>query len=1092
MRTLRWLVAIAIAVALAPEAIMAQQPAQITGRVTGDVGQPLGSVQVFIPSLNIGTLSRADGNFTLTVPAGRFTPGESVEVQASMVGFRRATTSVALQPGTVTLNFEMGIDPLRLEEIVVTGAGLTARAERLGTARSTVTDEQVVRASESNIITALAAKSPNLITTNSGGDPGTSTAIRIRGTSTLAGTGQPTIIVDGMPINNATRVPGLRGAGGSELQGPAYGNRAIDINPDDIESIEILKGPSAMSILGASAGASGAILITTKRGRPGVTRYSFRSEMQLDRPVNHLPVQQRFTSGTGGEATPCLAAPTPGCFHNNSNWGPLIPAGTPVFDHGRELFGTGRMFDNTLTMSGGTEATTFYLSFGALNHNGFVEGDSDQFQRYTTRLNATHELRNNLQVGGNIAYAQTEGSFIDRGNTTNGIMLPAFRAPPDFNHREYLDPEFGLHRSYRFPRPRAQDLVADRGWDNPFFAIENNPHDQWTGRVYGNVTASWQALPWLQVNYALGADYSSDDRSEAMHVSASGGQSGGQLSRHQFFERIIDHTLTATATWTLNPEIGGTFSVGQNLNEEYMRQIYVRGNTFIAPFPYKLENTVTRQLPSDREYRRRLAGHYAQAEVDYAEQLFLTGRVRVDGSSTFGRDNQFATYPGGQVAWVFTRTLDLPEDIITFGRLRLAYGQSGQEPELYQLDDTFEGTLLTDFNPGARMLPSLGGFGGLYSSAELGNPNIKPERVGELDAGFDLSFLDGRFDLGVTYYLSNARDVIFDVDVPPSTGATSVVLNAAEIENRGWEVTFNTRAVQTPDFGLNVGLNWARNRNEVLSLGNIGVDEQGNPIPRELTSFSTSFTGLGQTFAEVGQPVGIMRGTSFVRCGLSPATVGSLNVEQACQGQPHGAVYIGDTGFPVTDPNTRILGDMNPDWTGGLNAEAVFRGIRLSAFLEHRQGGNTFNMTRGSMRQFGTHLDTDIRDQAARPWIEWLDHASILGTAFGPGANTPVQLGQTWFTGWTTQQDLLVEDATHTRLRELSLAYTFTQPWVTQTLGLSGVDVRVTGRNLALWTDYTGYDPDIHLGGAALGNRGIDWWVLPTARSWVFSVGLTR
>jgi TonB-linked SusC/RagA family outer membrane protein len=1087
MNQLRRFLAVMVALAVVPAWAAAQEPATITGRVLNERGMPAVAATVVVTELGMSALTNPDGRYLIIVPAARV-QGQQVTVGVSSLGYRASSATVRLVAGTtVTQDFTLSVDALRLDEIVVTGAGLAARAERLGTARATVTDQQVVRSGETNVITALSAKTPNLVTGNSGGDPGSNQSIRIRGTSTLAGTGQPAVIVDGMVVSNAARVGGTRGALGSTLQGPAYANRAIDINPDDIESIEVLKGPAAMSLLGASAGASGAILITTKRGRAGATRFTFRSEMQMDRPVGYLPLQQRFTSGTGGNATPCLVNPTPGCTHNNPNWGPEIPAGTPVYDVGRALYDTGRLFDNNLTMSGGTEATTFFLSLGALSHNGFVIGDSDQFERYTVRLNAGHELRNNVQIGGNIAYAQTQGRFLDRGNSTNAIFLPAFRGPPDFDHRQYLDPTFGLHRSYRFPMPRAQDLVRDRGWDNPFFVLNNHRNTQETGRVYGNVTMNWQALPWLQVNYMLGADHAADDRSEAYHPSASGGQVGGQLSRHQFTERILDHTLTATASWTLSPEVMGTFSLGQNLNEEYMRQVYVRGNTFIAPEPFKLENTVTRQLPSDREYRRRIAGHYAQAEVDYAQQLFLTGRVRVDGSSTFGED-RFATYPGGQLAWVFTRTLGMPEDgLLNFGRFRLAYGQSGQEPGLYNLDDTFQGTAMADFNPGSLTLPSLGGFGGLYSSAGRGNPNIRPERVSEIDAGFDLSFLQQRVDLGVTYYLSNARDVIFSVATPPSTGATSVVMNAGEIENRGWELTFNARPVQRADYGFNFGLNWARNRNEVISLGEIAPG-----VRRQLTGFGSSFTGLGQSFAEVGFPVGVMRGTSFLRCGISTDTIGGVVVNDVCAGQPHGAVYIAANGLPVTDPNPRVLGNADPDWTAGLNLEAAIRGVRLSAFVEHRQGGSTFNMTRGSMRQFGTHADTEIRDQAARPWIEWLDHQSILGTAFGPGAATPVQLGQSWFAGWTAQQDLLVEDATHTRVREISLAYTFNQPWVMRTLGLGSIDARITGRNLFLITDYTGYDPDISLGGAAIGNRGIDWWVPPTARSFVLSIGLTR
>jgi TonB-linked SusC/RagA family outer membrane protein len=1088
MSQLRRFFAVLVCFAVLPTWASAQQPVTITGRVTSDVGAPLVAASVVIQELGIGSLTTGDGRYMLNVPAAR-AQGQEVTLAVTTLGYRGASATIRLTPGeTITRDFTLGTDPLRLDEIVVTGAGLAARAERLGTARATVTEEQVVRASEPNVIAALSAKTPNLVTGSAGGDPGANQSIRIRGTSTLAGTGQPAIIVDGMIVSNAARVQGQRGAAGSALQGPAYSNRAIDINPDDIESIEVLKGPAAMSLLGASAGASGAILITTKRGRAGATRFTLRSEMQLDQPLRYLPLQQRFTSGTGGNPNPCLVNPTPACTHNLPNWGPAIPAGTPTYDIGRLLYDQGTMFDNNLTMSGGTEQTTFFLSLGSLNHNGFVVGDADQFERYTVRLNAAHEVRQNVRVGGNIAYAQTQGRFLDRGNSTNAIFLPAFRGPPDFDHRNYLDPTFGFHRSYRFPMPRAQDFVRDRGWDNPFFVLNNHRNQQETGRVYGNVNLNWRALPWLQVNYTLGGDFAADDRSEAYHASASGGQVGGQLSRHQLTERILDHTLTATASWELSPEVSGTFSLGQNLNEEYMRQVYVRGNTWLAPEPFKLENTLTRQLPTDREYRRRIAGHYAQAEVDYAQQLFFTGRARLDGSSTFGLDNQFALYPGAQLAWVFTRTLGMPEEgFLPFGRLRIAFGQSGQEPDLYLLSTTYLGTQLIDFNPGSLTLPTRGGFGGMRTSNTLGNPDIKPERVSEIDVGADLALLDHRLDLGVTYYYSDARDVIFSVQTPASTGFNFVNTNAAHIRNQGWELSLNTRPVQTPDFGLNLGLNWARNRNEVLDLGEI---QPGMARPR--TGYGNSFTGIGQSFVEVGQPVGVMRGTSFLRCGISEGTISNINVSEVCAGQPHGAVYIGTNGFPVTDPNTRVLGNADPDWTAGLNFEAAFRGVRLTAFLEHRQGGNTLNMTRGSMRQFGTHADTDVRDQAAQPWINWLDHRMRVGSAFGPGADVPVQLGQAWFTGWTTQQDLLVEDATHTRLREVSLAYTFTQPWVSRTLGLSSIDARVTGRNLWLNTDYAGYDPDVSLGGAAISNRGIDWWVPPSARSFVFSVGLVR
>lgn len=1091
MRKLRWLLlATLVAVASAPTGVLGQGPTTVTGRTSGPAGEPESGVLVRINSLNVGTTSGPGGNYTLVVPAGRVGSGQQVTITASRLGLSSQSRSITLQPGgTVTQNFTLSRDALLLEEVVATGAGTESRAERLGTARTAVSSEVITRANEPNLITALAAKAPNVVTTQASGEPGAGTSVRIRGVSTLVGNAEPAIIVDGVIINNNARSTGNPQTGGN-LGGVVSTNRAFDLNPDDIQSIEILKGPAATSILGASAGAGGAILITTKRGRPGATRFTMRSTMQFDEAAGDVPLQTRFGSGNAGSATPCLASPTPGCTHNNPTWGPALAAGTPTYDHASELFENGFMWDNTLTASGGTENTTFYLSLGALTHDGFIVTDKDKYQRYTVRLNAEHNVRDNLRVGGNFSYVQTDGSFVSRGNNVNGLLLGALRTPPEFNNREYLDATYGLHRSYRFPMPRAPefDLInGSRGFDNPFFAINQHLNVGEVGRIIGNLNTNWEPLPWLAVNYRVGVDYANDDRTEALHVSASGAAAGGTITRWQFYDRILDSNLTATANYTFGSSLSGAVSVGQNLNETYFRQIFVNAQQLIAPQPFKLSNTVNRSPPTDAETRRRLEGYFVQASADYNDQLFLTARLRNDGASTFGIENNRAWYPGASAAWTFTRTLGIPENILSHGKLRAAYGESGQEPAVYQLQDIFTAAGIADFNPGSILVPILGGFGGLYTGATLGNPGIKPERVGELDIGTDLAFFGDRANVSLSYYSTHAEDVIFAVNTAPSIGYTAEVLNAGEIENRGWELALNLKPIQRGDLSLDIGLNWARNRNEVVSLGEIAPG-----VPRTVTGYSTSFTG-STTHAQVGEPVGIFRGFGWVRCGISPSQVtASLNIDAACAGAPKGAVYIDATGRPLLDPTERIIGDPNPDWTGGLNAELSFRGVRLSAFLDHRQGGDVFNMTRGSLQSLGVHGNTDIRDAAPAPWSTFYPEYEVVGP--GASTNLPAGWAQGWFSnlGGLGSREHLMEDGTFTRLREVSLAYTFTQPWVRRATGLSSIDARISGRNLKLWTDYTGFDPEVHTGGAAVANRGIDWFTNPTSRAFVISIGLNR
>lgn len=421
-RIVRHLLTAASVVALLPAWAAAQEGATVTGRVTSQFGVPLLYANVAIEELGVGILTRDDGQYSIAIPAGRV-QGQEVTLRAKMLGYRAQSVTVRLTPGaTIEQNFALAADPLRLEEVVVMGAGTERLAERLGTARANVSGEAIQRANEPNVLAALAAKVPNVITTQASGEPGAGTSIRIRGTSTFF-SGQPAIVVDGMPINNTARSTDNPQTGGI-LGGVVVTNRAFDLNPDDVESIEILKGPAAMSILGASVGSGGAILITTRRGRPGATRYTLRSSVQFDRASNFVPLQRRFGSGTGGVATGCLATLTPGCTHNNPTWGPALAAGTPTYDHSRELFETGsRMIDNALTISGGTDQTTFHLSVSQLNHQGFIVGDRDQYERYTLRLNADHRLRDNLRVAGNVSYAQTQGSFVSRGNNINGLLL---------------------------------------------------------------------------------------------------------------------------------------------------------------------------------------------------------------------------------------------------------------------------------------------------------------------------------------------------------------------------------------------------------------------------------------------------------------------------------------------------------------------------------------------------------------------------------------------------------------------------------------------------------------------------------------------
>lgn len=1103
LRVVHWLIVLT-AIALVSTRAFAQESVTITGRVTSaEEGRPLAQASVTVPSLNIVAYVNDAGNYRLVIPAAR-AQGQSVTILARMIGKRTQSAVVTLSSGaTLQRNFQLATDPLRLEEVVVTGAGTQTLAERLGTARATVSAATIQRTNETNVVTALAGKIPNVVTNQGSGDAGASTAIQIRGVKSISGS-SPLIIIDGVPTNNATRAGAT--LGGSGLGAPVP-NRAADINPEDIESIEILKGAAATSIYGASAGSAGAILITTKRGRAGQTTYTVHSTYQADKPVKFIPVQRMYGVGSGGVSSQCF---TLNCTiaANFFSWGPKLAPTVDTYDHAREVYETGKIWDNTVAMSGGSDRTSFYLSAGSLSQDGFITGNKDFLHRYTVRFNGSHSLTEKLTFGASGSYVQTKGGGEDRGNSTNGVGIGALRQPPDFNARLYLDPVSGLARSWRFPNPGPTAFTNNRGFDDPFYAINQDQLTSETGRYYGNVNANWTPLHWLTVTETLGADYNNDDRTFGL-ARSSAGTTGGSLERWTYYDRIIDNNLIATGKWQPLSRMETSLSIGQNLDETFFRQVDVTGLTLIAPTPFKLSNTTTRTVPSDAETRRRIQGYFGQWTGDFYDQLFLSARLRNDGNSALGIGHQRAWYPGWSAAWSFTKALHLPESVVKFGKARVAYGESGQQPPLYSTQDIFTTSSFADFNPGSLQVPTLNGIGGLYPSAGRGNKDIKPERVRETEAGVDLNLFNGISDLSVTNYSSRSSDVVFGVSLPATTGYTSVSLNAGALTNKGWEVSTSLRPITRQDFAVEFSANWARNRNLVTSLGAIDAQLQGKvpmptpancgpeaKVPRCVTGVGSSFSGQS-TAAQVGYPFGIWRSTDFARCGRGLTTIGPDNIAAACTGAPDGALYIAASGFPITDGTERAIGNPSPNWTGGFSADVTIKGVQLSAFLDHRSGGDVLNMTRSSMYQYGTHKDTELRGTTVTFGKNMLCHnktCNVLnGPVVGPGANTPVVLGEAWFTGLGATGGPIttrLEDATFTRLREISIGYTFRNGLVGMMGGSRALDVKLSGRNLRLWAKYSGLDPETNIGGAANSNRGIDWFGTPLDRAVVVSFAL--
>ncbi len=1091
-----------------PALLAAQEPVTITGKVTSDAGQGLSQVEVAIPALGLGALSKDDGGYVVVVPGARVS-GQTVTLVARRLGYKSQSAQVTLTAGGVTHDFVLAANPLQLGEVVVTGAGTSTSTEKLGNVRNHVDADIIQRAGEINAVQSLAGKAPNVTVVQQSGDPGASSFINIRGINSILGSNQPLFIVDGVPIDNATFSTSnfnrlddgggtaIGGGGGfGQTEGTVVTNRASDLNPNDIESVEILKGPAASAIYGARA-AAGVILITTKSGRSGPTHFTFRSSTSVD-DVNHTyPLQTSWSQGDFGVHADTAGGQcdVPNGFCRRS-WGLAIPAGATVFDHAGDIYRVGHTLDNGFTVSGGNDRTTFYLSGDNAYDQGVFVGPNNSYSRSTIRAKASHRVVDNLKLGADLSFADSRAKYIQRGNNVNGVQLGDLRTPPEFNNLPYLDATYQQHRSYLFQHPTATSTFDDRGFDNPFFVIYQDLNSANVGRVYGNVNAEYLPMPWLKINYSLGADYSADERLEGLPI-ASSSFTGGRVVEGKIVNYQIDHNLTATATYTVSPDLGGTLTLGQNLNTRNNRQLGGVGRDLIAAQPFKLSNTVTRDLPLDNETVIHDASWFGQGTLDIKSQLFLAAAVRNDGSSTFGTSNLRSWFPKGSLAWEFTKAIG-EQSWLSYGKARVAYGEAGVEPVPYLTSQNFVSDILGGIAQGTGNTPTQNGIGGLASSLTKAATSLKPERTKEFEAGVDLGLFKDRADASVTWYSKKSQDVILAQPLAPSTGYTRQGANAASIQNRGWEVALNLRPLQKADYGWDVGLQWARNRNKVLSLGGeqfITIGDFNNQV------------------AMLGQPIGVYLGSGFLRCGVSSgqnvvdvAGGGTDTLGAVCSGMAKGALYLGTDGFPVQDPDLRIVQDPNYSWTGSVRSAIRYKKFQVSGLVDIRHGGQIWNGTKGALWSYGTHLDTQQRADCTSPTActgnlktfgqgGWWD-----GPVVGPGQGVAVPIGENWFKfiaacPFIGIDEPCIEDGGFVKLREVSVAYTLDAPWVQRSLGFSSIDIRVSGRNLKTWTKYTGYDPETNLGGAissGAGAGGVDYFNNPQTRSFVFAITLNH
>lgn len=1053
----------------------------ISGKVTDQEGQALIGASILVKGSTSGTVTDIDGNYSLNVPAG------STTLIISYTGFNTQEVAIGAS-NVVNVTLQEGVT---LETAVVTALGINKEEKALGYAVQSVDAAELLKANESNFVSSLSGKVAGLQVTSSTGTAGASSFFLIRGASTISGNNQPLIIIDGVPIDNSQYRSGTAGA----VASVAYSNRAIDINQAEIETVSVLKGAAATALYGSLAG-NGAIIITTKRGKAGQkVNVDFSTSLTVSE-VNKLPeLQDVYSQGVDGiyrgpETRQALSwgARLDTLVYDGSDFawdknGRIVgrsanPSGKPVEAYDRyKFYQKGISSNSNVAISAGNTNSSLRFSLGYLTEKGVVP--NNDFERINMGLNADTKLGDKLNLGVGVQYIRSGGTRIEQGSNVSGVMLGLLRTPNTFDNSNGTDDpddvtayEFadGRPRGYRGLNPSNTST-----YDNPYWTAHNNPLTDQVNRLVGNFSISYNPTDWLNISWRPGIDYYSDFRKQYFAIH-SASLPAGQVFQDQYFSYRWNSDLLATGSFDLTETIGLNITLGHNMREFKVDQLFIQGDGLVIPEFYDLSNASSSYTFADNNINRNTGG-FAVVDLNVGSFLYVNGTVRIEKDLSLPEENNTYPYYSASASLVWSELLGLsPSSPLSFGKVRASYGRVGLGTFAYSTATYFNAANYADGWTNGILFP-FKGQAAFTLSDQLGNPTLKPEVKDSWEVGLDLRFLRNRIGLDVTYYNSLSKDIILAVPVTGSSGFTSFIQNSAELSNKGIEVVLSATPVQSKDFNWDLNVNFTKNTNNVEKLAE-GVDQV----------FLGGFTGAS-TRAVVGVPYGSIFGFGFYK-------------------DASGKRVIGSDGYPVIDPNEKAFNSALPDYTIGIRNTFSWRGLSLSALLDIKQGGYVWNGTRGALYYFGTHgdigklrdtetvFDGNVAQYDSEGNLVLYDHDNNASTPDIPkttGANTQtVPLDQNWlafgngnsFFGDNTED--FVEKASWVRLRDVSLSYALPQSVLAKS-AIRSLTITLSGRNLFLDTPYKGVDPETNLYGAS-NAQGLDYFNMPGTKS--YTVGL--
>jgi len=1058
---MRKLLSLIAALVMSVTMLMAQTKT-ITGHVvSAEDGEPVIGATVIVPGTSTGTVTDLDGNFSINVPAG------TKELSFSYVGMESQ-----ILPVKNKMNVTMGSDDKILEDVVVTAMGVKRSSKAIGYSATSLKGDEITKLHTTDVMSGMAGKVAG-VTVRTSSDPGASNSVIIRGFSSLSGSNQPLYVVDGVPLNNSATYSsdGLN-------SGFDFGNGANAVNPEDVENMTILKGAAATALYGSRA-ANGVILITTKSGKKAKKGFgiSYSGGVQWEDVLRVPQSQNVFGMGWYGAKTD----------DENGSWGPkfdgsVIKYGT-IYNNSqlmksyecienniRDFFDTGFMYTNNISFNGGSEdgKSNFYVSLMQVNEDGIIPHSSDTDKQYKFSARASHKVKD-LTFRFSANYVSQKTQAVTTGQKGSSMYNAIMQTPRDisFKNLEDLNDPFNLPGNYFTP----YDIT------NPYWVIDNYENTNDKNRFYGKFELQYDFLKHFTATARIGLDYTSDHRFngapnlEKMFADTYNGINGastlegasGSVAERTARRRDLDADFMVTYNQTIKKDWQINALVGLNGNERRYSYLYASVTNLTIPTWFNLSNSS--EIPSVDTYlsKRRTMALYGQAELAWKEMIFLSATARNDWSSTLPKDNRSFFYSGVTLSWLWSSMLsDKLKDIIDLGKIRLAWGKTGNDASPYMTQSVYAQGSASSSGWGSSDFPFQATGTNAYSVGNtLGSNTLSPEMSTEFEAGFNVAMFKNRINVDFAFYNKVSDNQIFSLNMDPSTGYNYMNTNLGSIRNRGIELLVTGSPIRTRDFEWSLTWNFTKNKNMVISL------------PEELGGESNiyGFSGGTGLYAIEGKEMGIFKAYTSKK-------------------DEEGHIICDANGLPLITDEIQEIGTMNNDFQMGFGTTISYKGISLSADFDYRKGGLMYSRTKDITLFNGNAIQTAYNDR--NPFIvpnsvQEVDGKYVTNTT----PLTPTNIYNYWNNGGDAMDAAMLVDKTYLKLRTVSLSWDVPTKWLAKTF-IEGVRLSAYGNNLFLWTpeDNTYMDPDASTFGNDLQGQFGEYSANPSSRKYGINISV--